>query len=180
MIRLKELLSEIPKKKWTNVEPMKYADDLITIVQQAYKKAPEGSFIRSKRDLAGSDWHSIDIDDKPDIDATIFYRTARAGEPWQGQKIQGIGHDGSRESIDAVLNRLKLLLTKKGNWVEASDALEHILYKMGVRYISDEGEAQKVFPNSNLKMTGDRGKYVRELGGGKKIKETIFGFPKIS
>ena len=180
MIKLKTILSEIPKKTWTNVKPEKYSDDLITIVQNAYKKAPEGSFIRSKSDLKGSNWHSIDIDDNPDIDATIFYRNARSGETWKGNKIQGIGHDGSRPAIDAVLNRLKQLLSKKGNWVEASDAMEHILYKMGVRYIDNEEEAQKVFPNSNLKMTGDRGKYTRELsGGGKKVKETIFGYPKI-
>lgn len=179
MIKLKDILSEIPKKKWTNVEPLKYADDLIDIVQKAYRKAPEGSFIRSKSDLKGSDWHSIDIDDRPDIDATIFYRKSRSGEPWKGNKIQGIGHDGSREAIDKVLGRLETLLRKKGNWVEASDALEHILYKMGVPYIKDEEEARKVFPKSNLKMTGDRGKYVRELDNGKKIKETIFGNPKV-
>lgn len=180
MIKLKTILSEIPKKTWTNVKPEKYSDDLISIVQTAYKKTPEGSFVNSKSDLKGSNWHSIDIDDNPDIDATIFYRNPKSGETWKGKKIQGIGHDGSRPSIDAVLNRLKNLLSKKGYWVEASDAMEHILYKMGVRYIDNEEEAQKVFPKSNLQMTGDRGKYTRELGSsGKRIKETIFGYPKI-
>lgn len=179
MIKLKDILSEIPKKKWTNVDPMKYADDLIKIVQTAYRKTPDGSFVNTKRDLANSEWHSIDIDNVPDIDATIFYRKPRGSEPWRGNKVQGIGHDGSRKAIDAVLNRLEIFLRKKGNWVEASDALEHVLYKMGVPYIDDEETARKVFPDSNLKMTGKKWKYVRELPDGKKIKETIFGEPRL-
>jgi len=179
MIRLKDILAEIPKRKWVDVEPMDYADDLISIVQKAYQKAPEGSFIRSKRDLKSSDWHSIDIDDNPDIDATIFYRKPRGGEPWRGKKIQGIGHDGSRDAIDKVLSRLNGLLKMKGNWVEASDALEHVLYKMGVPYVDDEETARKVFPNSNLEMTGDKGRYKRELPDGKEIRETIFGKPVV-
>lgn len=179
MISLTQILLEIPKRKWVDVEPMKYADDLISIVQKAYQKAPEGSFIRSKRDLHGSDWHSIDIDDQPDIDATIFYRNSRSGETWKGKKIQGIGHDGSRRAIDVVLSRLKKLLKQRGVWVEASDALEHVLYKSGISYIDDEETARKVFPNSDLTMIGDRGKYIRTLPSGKKIKETIFGNPNV-
>jgi len=169
----------LPKGKWTDVEPTKYSDDLIDLVQTAYKSAPEGSFIRSKADLMGSDWHSIDYDKNPDVDATIFYRKARGSEPWNGVKIQGIGHDGDRPSIDLLLKRLKLLLNKNGVWVEASDALEHVLYKMGVPYVEDEEYARKVFPNSDLKMRGDRGKYTRKIAGGKVIKETIFGKPKL-
>jgi hypothetical protein len=169
----------LPKKKWTDVEPEKYSDDLIDLVQTAYKSAPEGSFIRSKADLMGSDWHSIDYNKDPNVDATIFYRKARGSESWNGLKIQGIGHNGERPAIDLVLKRLKVLLNKSGVWVEASDALEHVLYKMGVPYVSDEAYAQKVFPNSDLKMTGDRGKYTRKIAGGKVIKETIFGKPKL-
>jgi hypothetical protein len=127
----------------------------------------------------GSDWHSIDYDKNPDVDATIFYRKARGSEPWNGLKIQGIGHNGDRPSIDLLLKRLKSLLNKSGVWVEASDALEHVLYKMGVPYVEDEEYARKIFPNSDLKMKGDRGKYTRKIAGGKVIKETIFGKPKL-
>jgi len=184
VLLLKKLLyeiledKEIPKKKWTDVNPLQFSDDLINLVQTAYKKSPEGSFVNTKGDLVGSDWHSIDIDDNPDIDATIFYRKARGNEPWTGKKIQGIGHDGSRDAINVVLNRLKKLLNKNGVWVEASDALEHILYKLGVPYVKDEEYAKKIFPKSNLKFIGDKGKYTRNVGS-KKIKETIFGKPKI-
>lgn len=161
------------------VDSDKYSDDLISVVQTAYSKTPKVSFINTKRDLAEPDWHSIDIDNDPDIDATIFYRNHRSGEPWKGSKIQGIGHDGSRKAIDKVLVELKKLLTKPGYWVEASDALEHVLYKSSVSYIEDESFLQKLFPKSDLKLTGDRRKYIRILTGGKKIKETVFGKPKV-
>lgn len=177
-MKLFDLLPEDLKKgKWQNVEPIKYSDDLISIVQKAYEKAPQGSFVNTKKDLVGSEWHSIDLDEFPDIDATIFYRNSRSSEPWKGNKIQGIGHDGSREVINALLNRLEKLLRKDGNWIEASDAVEHILYKMGVPYVKDEKYAQKVFPNSNLQFTGNKGQYNRITKDGKKVTETIFGNP---
>jgi hypothetical protein len=176
MISLVKILEGLPKNKWVDVDPIKYSDDLISVVQTAYKNAPKGSFINSKKDLIGSDWHSIDIDTDPDVDATIFYRKARGNESWKGIKIQGIGHDGSRPSIEKVLGRLKSMLFKKGVWIEASDALEHVLYKYGVKYISDEEMARKVFPNTDLEFTGNRGQYTR-FAGSVKVKETIFGNP---
>jgi hypothetical protein len=175
-----KIQENLPKNKWVNIDSKEeYSDELINLVQTAYKNTPEGSFINTKRDIIPSEWHSIDLDENPDIDATIFYRNSRANESWNGKKIQGIGHDGSREAIDALLKRLQNLLNQTGNWIEASDALEHILYKMGVPYIQDQKEASKIFPNSNLKMVGDRGKYERNLEDGKKVKETIFGKPQL-
>jgi hypothetical protein len=176
MISLVRILEDLPKNKWVDVDPIKYSDDLISIVQTAYKNTPAGSFVNSKKDLMGSDWHSIDIDSDPDVDATIFYRKPRGGETWKGVKIQGIGHDGSRNAIDKVLKQLKTLLGRRGVWVEASDALEHVLYKMGVQYIDDQSVARKVFPNTGLEMTGNRGQYTRTAGSSK-VKETIFGKP---
>ena len=45
--------------------------------------------------------------------------------------------------INLILKKLSNLLNQKGVWVEASDALEHILYKMGVPYIEDEDLIEK-------------------------------------
>jgi len=70
------------------------------------------------------------------------------------------------------------MLKSNHYWLEASDALEHVLYKTGVKYIDNEEYAKRVFPNSDLKFTGDRGQYTR-LSSDKIIKETIFGNPKI-
>jgi len=178
-IKLSDLLNEIqPKKKWVKVDKIEYADNLIDIVQNAYKTAPLGSFIKTTKDVAQSDWQVIDVDENPDIDASIFYRGPRSGETWGGNKIQGIGHDGDRDAINAVLERLKRILNESGYWVEASDALEHVLYKLGVPYITDEKVAQKIFPKDNLKMTGEKGKYTRTVNGSK-VTETIFGKPKV-
>jgi hypothetical protein len=171
---------KINKNQWVDIDNKnKYSDELINLVQIAYKKTPEGSFINTKKDIVSSEWLSIDFDEYPDLDATIFYRESRPNEAWEGKKIQGIGHDGSKDAIKIVLQKLEKLLSQEGIWVEASDALEHILYKMGVSYIKNEEEAQNIFPNTNLKMVGDRGKYERELDNGKKVKETIFGKPKL-
>lgn len=170
--------NEIPKGKW--VKPPTKAprgDELVKLVKTAYKNTPDGSFINSVSDLTPSKWLAKDYDSDPELDVTIFYRTPRSNESWKGYKIQGVGHDGSDESKKRVLQKLKEQLSKNGWWVEASDALEHVLYKMGVPYVKDEQFAQKVFPNTDLKMVGDKGKYTRILVGSKRIKETIFGKP---
>ena len=172
---------DLAKGKWQDLDkPEKYADNLIQIVQMAYQKAPDGSFIRSKRDVKQSEWQALNYSKNPTINATIFYRRSRSDEPWKGIKIQGIGHDGDRAAIDVLLKRLKTLLNKKGIWVEASDAMEHVLYKLGAPYVDDEEFARKVFPDTNLKMTGKRGQYTRRLKDSpKRVTETIFGQPAL-
>jgi len=171
--------SEIPKGRWVKPKISKErGEELVDLVQTAYRKTPEGSFINSVGDLAPSEWLAKDFNDDPKLDVTIFYRKARANETWTGFKIQGVGHNGSDDGKKLVLQKMKELLGKSGFWVEASDALEHVLYKMGVPYVKDEGFAQRVFPNTDLKMTGNRGQYTRKLGS-KTLKETIFGNPKL-
>ena len=71
-----------------------------------------------------------------------------------------------------------MLLSKNSVWVEASEAVEHVLYKMGAPFVDDEILAQDIFPTADLKFLNDRGKYTRNVGG-KKVKETIFGKPKL-
>jgi hypothetical protein len=174
------LYEAFPKNKWENFDKEEFTDDLIYLVQTAYKKAPKGSFINTKKDIVESDWLSIDFDEYPDLDATIFYRKPRENEKWKGEKIQGIGHDGSYQAIGIVLNKLKELLNKNGIWCETSDAMEEVLYKMNIPYVKDEKLAQQIFPNKNLKFIGDKGKYIRNINNETEIKETIFGKPIIN
>jgi hypothetical protein len=171
--------NEIPKGKWV-APPIKgqRGMELVKLVQSAYKNTTDGSYVNSISDLNPSKWLAKDYDTDPELDVTIFYRLPRSGEPWRGYKIQGIGHDGSPESKKRVLTKLKELLSKDGWWVEASDAMEHVLYKMGVPYIEDEGIVSGIFPNTDVKMTGNRGQYTRSLGS-KTLKETLFGRPKL-
>jgi hypothetical protein len=170
------VLESIPKNKWIKTDPIEYDDELISLVQNAYKNTPDGSFINTKRDAVKSEWLSIDIDEYPELDATIFYRGPRENEAWIGKKLQGIGHDGSIKSIGILLNKLNKLLNDNGIWIEASDQLEKILYKMNIPYVNDEELAKQIFPNSELKFIGDKGKYDRIIKSKGKI-ETIFGKP---
>ena len=162
--------------KLDNKEILKISNNIIDLVQTAYKTTKDGSFVNSKSDINKSQfWNAIDIDNTEDADAVIFGRKTKFGI-----KIQGIGHDGEQKSKAEVLKRNAKILNINGYWVEASDAMEHIFYKMGVPYISSEKVAQSIFPNTDLKMTGKKGQYTRKLGNGKEITETIFGKPKTS
>lgn len=161
---------------WAKVDPIEYDEELISLVQIAYKNAPLGSFINTTKDMIQSDWKAADVDGDRELDATIFYREPKSTEPWKNLKIQGIGHDGSREAIVAVLSKLEDMLRTGEYWIEASDALEHILNKRQAPVLKDERYAQAVFPNTALKMISDNGQYTRTAGG-KEISETIFGNP---
>ena len=185
-MKLKKILEELkPQDTWLQINPDKYSDELITLVKKAYQKAPMGSFIKTKADLAGSDWKAINLSKDENINATVFYRKARGNEPFRNKKIRGIGHDNSNEAISIVLNKLKEMLSSGEYWVEASDALEYILYRLNVPYVRSEITARRTFPGRKLSFIkkkqdeGDKysGKYTR-MEDGRKITETIFGKPK--
>ena len=165
------------KKQWgvikSNSDKREFSDDLVRLVTKAYSVTKVGSFVNSVKDVMPSTWVAVDVDKDPDIDATLFYRKTKFGN-----KIQGLGHDGSRGTKDAALGKQMKLLNTSGWWVEASDAIEHIMYKNTVPYISDEKEAQRIFPNTDLKMNGNKGQYTRKIADGTVITETIFGKPK--
>ena len=149
--------------------------DVIDLIQTAYKNT-KGYHVNNKKDIDRSVfWDVIDVDGEFDADTVIFGRKS----PF-GIKIQGIGHDGEQKSKKVVIAKIVKLLNTTGYWIEASDALENVLYKSGTNYIKSEKVVQSVFPNSELKMTGNKGQYTRKLESGKTITETIFGKPKVS
>jgi len=185
-MKLRKIIEELrPKDEWIQINPEKYSNELIELVKTAYQKAPMGSFVNTKRDLVGSDWKAINLSKDENINATIFYREARSNEPFTNKKIRGIGHDGSSDSINTVLNKLKEMLTSGEYWVEASDALEHILYKLNVPFVRSEVNARRTFPGRKLRFIKKKsdpedfysGRYKR-YEGGREIIETIFGKPK--
>jgi hypothetical protein len=79
------------------------------------------------------------------------------------------------------MKRVKGLLKKKGWWIEASDAMEHLLYKdSSIPFLDDEPLLQQLFPKTDLKLSVNsqkKGRYTRVVGG-KKIEESVFGQPK--
>jgi len=173
---------ELPKNQWelivSNNDKEELGTDLVSLVRQAYSNTPQGSFVNSIKDVIPSDWNVIDWDQDPDVDSCVFYRKNRGGESWQGYKIQGLGHDGTRTSKDKAINKIRELLSKPGVWLESSDAMRHVLKKLNVPSVTDEKELQQLFNDPNLRMINDD-TYVRTLPSGTKVTETVFGSPKL-
>lgn len=180
-MRLKEFA--LPKNQWelvvSNGDKEELGTDLVGLVRQAYSNTPQGSFVNSIKDVIPSDWNVIDWDQDPDVDSCVFYRKNRSGEGWVGHKLQGLGHDGTRTSKDKAIAKVQELLAKPGVWIESSDAMRHLLKKLNVPSINDEQFLQRLFNDPNLKMISDD-TYVRQLPGGNKVTETVFGNPKLS
>jgi hypothetical protein len=183
-MKIAELLLErnLNKGMWelmtTTSDKEAYGDELVNLVKTAYSNTNYGSFIQSVQQVLPSDWRVLDWDQDPDIDVCIFYRGPRAKEVWRGYKIQGIGHDGQRNSKDKAIYKTHELLSKPGWWLESSDAMRHILKKLNTKSVTDERTLKKLFNDPNLRMIDDD-TYTRTLSDGKKVTETVFGNPII-
>ena len=185
MIKLKHILTEskiesILKRKgeWTLLsssgEAMEIYKTLMDLVNNAYQNTKLGSFLKYRSDVGKSQyWEIIDVDDDPEPDVCVFGRKPGSNEKWSGIKLQGLGHDGQRISKDSAIEKMVSLLNKGGFWIEASDAVESILRKKGVR-ICKEDEVSKAFPNGIDEYNPD-GSYLRTLLDGKQVQETSFG-----
>jgi hypothetical protein len=171
---------KLPKDQWvldiSNDAKQDVGDELVSLVQTAYSKTPQGSFVNSIKDVIPSGWNIIDFDEDPDVDSCIFYRGPRSNESWQGHKIQGLGHDGSRASKDKAIGKIRDLLGSPGWWIESSDAMRAVLKKLNVPAITDEETLRKLFNDPNLKMIDDD-TYTRKLSTGGQVSETVFGNP---
>lgn len=180
-IRLNEF--ELPKNQWELVisdgDKEELGTDLVSLVKHAYSNTPQGSFVNSIKDVIPSDWEVIDWDEDPDVDSTVFFRRQRQGESWHGHKIQGIGHDGNKVSKDKAIKKVISMLSKQGVWIESSDAMRAVLKKLNVPVVTDVKFLRALFNDSSLQMI-DGDTYVRTLDSGQKIRETVFGRPKLS
>lgn len=172
----------LPKNQWTLLisaeDKAEAGPELVRLVGRAYASTDKGSMIQSLRDVVPSDWEVLDWDQDPDIDACIFYRKPRGNEQWTGYKLQGLGHDGSRQSKHKAIEQITRLLQKPGVWIESSDALRHVLNKLHTPAVTGQDFLRRLFNDPNLTMLDDN-TYVRVLQNGTKIKETVFGHPKL-
>lgn len=172
----------LQKNQWelliSSSDKQEAGPELVDLVKHAYSVTPKGSMIQSLKDVIPSDWNVIDWDQDPDIDACVFYRKNRQGESWVGYKIQGLGHDGTRQSKDKAIHKMLDLLKKPGVWIESSDALRHVLHKMNAPSVKDERFLQQLFNDQSLHMVQDD-TYRRTLHNGQEIQETVFGQPKL-
>lgn len=182
-MRILDVINEftLPKSTWvvdlSNADKEEVGHDLVRLVQHAYSSTPQGSFVNSIKDVVPSDWNVIDWDEDPDVDACIFYRGPRGGEKWVGHKVQGIGHDGTRQSKDHAIAKLHSLLLTPGWWIESSDAMRATLKKVAAPAVTNEKFLRKLFNDPNLEMI-DEDTYRRQIGRSV-ITETVFGSPRV-
>ena len=170
--------SKLPPNKWIHLlsnDKDEYHKDLIALVDKAYGHTSLGSFVKSLLDVRGSDWEVLS-QDAEEIKDAIFFRKPRGSEPWDGHKIQGIGHDGTSEGKKIVMEKLVKQLDTLGWWIEASDALASALLRRGVKPLSDEKVLKKIFP-SITKINPD-GSYLRLVNAAEKH-EYVFGKPHL-
>lgn len=186
-------MNQLPKNKWTywclqsnNTFDKQTAEEVLKLVETAYAGTPMGSFLRTLNDVKQSQWQVLDFDPKVDADCAIFFRPPRYDELWEGRvnaygKIQGIGHSGTRESKDHVMKQLGILLKTKGWWIEASDAMEKVLYR-SMQPVKDPFTLRALFRDNNLALLNETqfpGRYSRKAGN-ITIRESVFGMPILS
>ena len=167
-----ELLDSVDDKE-------QWGKELINLVQNAYKNSNLGSFVNSLNDVKRSDWLVLDWDDCNQPDSAIFYRKNKPNETWVGYKIQGVGHDGLPESKKSVIKKVREQLSKDGWWVESNANGPSVGKYSGAPAIKDEQLLKSIFPNSDLQLLDQTGRYERKLDNGTVIQEYIFGKPSV-
>jgi hypothetical protein len=188
MKSFKQFISEsYPKDRWITItdpeEKINNAKNLLDLVNIAYSKAPLGSFIKTVSDIKPSDWEVINLDDDPELESCVFFRTNRESDTWVGNKIQGIGHDGkfyngvnsSKYAVDKIVE----LISQKGWWIEVSDALRSVLlrrYAGKFNIVTDVDILRKLYKDPELEMIDEK-TYTRRLSNNLIVSETTLGNP---
>lgn len=152
-----------------------FADQLISVVGRTYSRTRFGSFVRTLDDVIASNWFAFIVDER--VVACIFYRHARQLDLWTGNKIQGIGQDGTDKAKEIVLSKLRELLEIDGWWIETGGALRIRLLKDGIHAVNEPILLRRLFKDPNLTMVSDH-TYTRMIGDDM-IRESSFGRPKI-
>ena len=183
-MRYAELIErDLPKNSWevltADPDKREFGQELVDLVQHAYKNTELGSHVNSLGDVIPSEWMVLDWDKNPDVDTLIFYRANRPNETWKGNKVQGLGHDGQKDSKGKAIYKLEKLLQQQGWWIESSDAMRAVLLKTSAPVVTQEDYLQELFNDPKLRMI-DQVTYVRTLGNGKEITETVFGHPVVN
>lgn len=156
-----------------------WGDELIQLVQSAYKYTDLGSFVNTLNDVQRSDWLVLDLDQDNRQDCAVFYRTNRSSETWVGNKIQGIGHNRLPDSKKYAVSKVANLLTKDGWWIESNAVGKSVGSVSGAAPLTDKSLLQQLFPNTELRMINNNGAYERKLPTGKLIQEIVYGRPRL-
>ena len=159
-----KLLKILLEQTWRPLSPSEIEDDkdeLFKMIDLAY--APLGGHpnVTKPEDVktAGDNYSVINLDDDPEDDATVTYKT-RAG----GTKLVAMGHDGTKPARRAAVAKTVSDLNKNGYYIEVSGTLLDILKAKGVAIVDDEETVKRALKGKEIKWHGD-GSYDRKLGG---------------
>jgi hypothetical protein len=174
---IEETNPDIGFGKWKKVKGsvlQKYKDEVLALIQNAYKDIGGHPNYKSASDISTADaqaWELINLDDDPDIDAVNIAKKKKAGT-----KFVGLGHDGSKAAKSSVIKRKIDLLKKNGYYVEVSGRIFDILKSAGINIIDDERVVRSVLAGKDIKWNND-GTYSRKIGG-KTHTKAMMGRPK--
>jgi len=216
MIHLRKLIREIiveqeskeeskpeitfPKGEWIPVDPegsqfQKINQQLYDLVNTAYASL-DGGHIKISGKGPGSlsrykFWTVIDHDEDPWLDIAIF------GKPEFGTKSGGVGHDGSRKSIDLYKQKSAELRSGgqigeiKNWWGEVSGKAAYGLIKRGSPAIEDPKKVAELLAGDEYTWHGEhpdknapemfkkvKGWYTKDFGKGGKHTKIIMGNPQ--
>tara|TARA_Y100000389_G_C17435362_1_gene505173 strand:- start:1324 stop:1854 length:531 start_codon:yes stop_codon:yes gene_type:complete len=163
-MKLKSVLEALVKNKWSSVSSSDikdYAPNILDLIKTAYKSIGGHPNYKSIGDVSSDQMYTvIDLDDDPDIDATIVSKRKPGGT-----KLVATGHDNSKPAKSAVVKNTVTQLKKPGHYIEVSGRIKDILLAKGVPVITDRDVISKVMKGKDLEFIGDDGEYKRKIGG---------------
>ena len=172
-MKLLNILLEQTWRPLSSAEIESDKEELFKMIDLAY--APLGGHpnVTKADDIksAGDNYSVIDLDDDPEDDATVTYKS-RAG----GTKLVAMGHDGSKPARKAAVAKTVSDLNKSGYYIEVSGTLLDILKAKGVAIVDDEETVRRALKGKEITWHGD-GSYDRKLGG-VTHKKMMMGKPK--
>jgi hypothetical protein len=193
---------DIPKKKWVTIDPESsdfesVKQELYDLVNTAYASLDGGHIkITGKGPESLSKykfWVVIDHDEDPEIDVAIF------AKPKLGTKSGGVGHDGSKESVNLYKQKSAELRSGgaigkiKNWWGEVSGKSAYALIKRGSPAIEDPEKVAKLLAGNKYEWHGEhpdpdapemfkkvKGWYTKDFGKKGKHTKIILGNPEYS
>ena len=160
----------------TNKEKSEFADEIFTLIDNAYAPIGGNPNYQSPSNVDGSEGDAnylvIDFDEDPEFDAVVIDKGKSSGT-----KAAALGHDNSGPAKSLSVNFLAIMLKRPGHYIEVSGKLKDILLSKGVPLVTDEETIRTALKGKEIEMNDD-GTYQRMLGGEKHTK-TLMGNPKV-
>lgn len=157
--------------------------ELFDLIDAAYNYIGGHIDFRRPSDLPSNHniWYATDTDGDREPDAVLFAKSNPYGTKWTGAASKP-----TPEAKKAFLEKFVTLLRTPGNFVEASDAIAHVLMtRYDVPCVTDKAEVERVIgkkvdwvgEHASGKYPKHLGFYSRELGGSQHIK-ILLGRPR--